>query len=50
MVAELFHVDGRKERYDEAIRRFSHFCERAPKTGLKCVFQQERILVGFVLV
>ena len=27
--AELFHADGRADRYDEANGRFSKFCERA---------------------
>ena len=27
--AELFHADGRTDRYDEANSRFSQFCERA---------------------
>ena len=28
--AELFHVDGRTDRYDEANSSFSQFWERAP--------------------
>ena len=27
--AELLHVDGRTERYDDANSRFSQFCEGA---------------------
>jgi hypothetical protein len=27
--AQLFHADGRKDRYDEANSRFSQFYERA---------------------
>jgi hypothetical protein len=30
--AELFHVDGRTDRHDEANCRFSQFCERVKKT------------------
>jgi hypothetical protein len=29
--AELFHVDGRRDKHDEANSRFSQFCERALK-------------------
>ena len=29
--AELFHLDGHTDRYDEANSRFSKFCERAKK-------------------
>jgi uncharacterized protein YchJ len=29
MRAELFHADGRTDRHDEAISRFSQFCQRA---------------------
>jgi len=27
--AELFHVDGRTDKHDEANSRFPQFCERA---------------------
>jgi len=27
--AQLFHVDGQRDRHDEANSRFSQFCERA---------------------
>jgi len=27
--AQLFHVDGQRDRRDEANSRFSQFCERA---------------------
>jgi hypothetical protein len=29
--AELFHVDGQRDKLDEAISRFSHYFERACK-------------------
>ena len=29
--AEVFHADGRADRYDEANGRFSQFCERAKR-------------------
>ena len=29
--AELFHVDGRTDKHDEANTRFSHFCEKRQK-------------------
>jgi len=31
--AELFHVDGRTDRHDEANSRFSQFCESAKKSN-----------------
>ena len=31
MGAELFRADGQTDRHDEAISRFSQFCERAKK-------------------
>jgi hypothetical protein len=29
VTAELFHADGRTERHEEAIGRYSQFCEQA---------------------
>ena len=45
-------TDGQKDMTKLIDCFFFFFCifASAPKTRLKCVFQQDRILVGFVLV
>jgi len=39
MGAEVFHVDRRTYRHDEANSRFSQFCERAQKSSLNVKMQ-----------
>ena len=35
MGAALFHADGQQDRHEEAIGRFSQFCERALKMAVR---------------
>ena len=39
--AELFQVDGRTDRHDEANRRFSQFCEKRLKTIIHQIKRQD---------